>query len=137
MIANLTTKVTKGQLLYFRDKNYSDNLDKREFLRVGSRYIKNDDLILVVNDTESKYFLYKVTSEANEAFTIPNGSAKTYNVTFTKQTLTSDEVYALSSKTIYSYTSSPVKLSKLTATKILGLKKRVTFKIAPQYAITE
>jgi hypothetical protein len=135
---NLTQEIKKGDTLYFRDKKYSDNIDKREALKIGSKYIKNDDLILVVNDTESKYFLYKVTSQANEAFTIPNGSAKTYTITFTKQVLSNGEVYGIDSKTIYSYTSAPTPLlSKLSPTKILGLQSRFTFKLAPQYAITE
>lgn len=133
--SNLTTAIAKGEKVYFRDKNYSDNLDEKEKLKIGSKYIKNDDMILVVNDTSSKYFLYKVTSGASEAITIPNGSAITYTVTLTKQTLSTSEVYSIGDKSVYEYKDS--KLSKLTTTKLASLQKRVSFKLAPQYAITE
>ena len=137
MSSNLTTAVKINEKLFFRSKSYSDNLNERDKLSIGTRYIKNDDLILVVNDSESKYFLYKVTSGANEAFAIPNGSTATHTVTFTKQTLSTDFLYSVSNTSVYSYSSDPVKLSKLTATKLASLQSRVSFKLAPQYAITE
>jgi hypothetical protein len=138
MSSNLTTAIKKDTILYFKDKNYDGNLDEREKLKIGSKYIKNDDMILVRNTTGHKYFLYKVTSGASEAFTIPNGIAKTYTVTFTKQELSASEVYAISNEKVYSYSqSATIKLIELTPTKLASLQKRVTSKPAPQYAITE
>ena len=132
---NLTTAIAKGEKVYFRDKNYSDNLDEREKLKIVSKYIKNEDMILVVNADASKYFLYKVTSGASEAYAIPNGSGITHTVTLTKQALSTSETYSISGKDVYEYKDS--KLSKLTPTKLASLQKRVSFKLAPQYAITE
>ena len=138
--ANLTTAIKKADIVYFRDKEHSDNLNEREKLKIRSKYIKNDDLILVINSTENKYFLYKVTLNASEAFNIPSASAQTYEVTFEKQSLSTSEVYSayqlqVGDTGVYQYSSG--QLTQISKVKLASLQQRVTSKPAPQYAITE
>lgn len=136
MSANLTTAITKAQTLYFRDKNYYENSAERKKLIIsGSSYIKTGDKILVINSTENKHFLYTVNSDAEEARIIPQSVAKTYNVTFTKNTLSQNNLYQIgTSKYRYDETNQNFVLLPTSDATTSG---RVSFKFQPQYAITE
>jgi hypothetical protein len=136
MSANLTTAVAKTETLYFRDKLYYENQQEKSKLKItGSSYIKTGDKILVINSTANKYFLYTVALNAEEARAIPYSVAKTYNVTFTKETLSEDNLYTYgTSKYIYSQEDNNLTLINTSTATSTG---RASFKFAPQYAITE
>jgi len=136
MSANLTTAITQAETVYFRDKAYYENAEKKEKLKIsGKSYIKTGDKILVINDSQNKYMLYTVTSNAEAARSIPQSEAKTYDVTFTKYTLSESELYVYNGIN-YRYSQANNNLTKIptaNATKV----GRVSFKFEPQYAIAE
>ena len=136
MSANLTTAIAKAQTVYFRDKVYYENAQEREKLKIsGASYIKTGDKILVINDSQNKYMLYTVALNAEAARSISESEARTYNVTFTKHTLSESELYIFNG-TNYRYSQANNNLTTIStanATKV----GRVSFKFEPQYAITE
>jgi hypothetical protein len=136
MSANLTTAIAKAETVYFRDKVYYENSAERQKLKIsGASYIKTGDKILVINESQNKYMLYTVDLNAEAARSIPQSEAKTYGVTFTKYTLSENELYEYNGKN-YRYSQADNNLTTIstaTATKV----GRVSFKFEPQYAITE
>jgi len=136
MSANLTTAVTKSQTLYFRDKVYYENYAQKEKLKIsGSNYIKTGDKILVINESQSKYLLYTVTLNAEAAAIIPESEARTYSVTFTKYTLSENELYQYGTLN-YKYSQANNNLTTI-VTPNTTKNGKVLFKFEPQYAITE
>jgi len=136
MSANLTTAIAKAETVYFRDKVYYENAQEREKLKIsGASYIKTGDKILVINDSQNKYMLYTVALNAEAARSISESEARTYDVTFTKHTLSESELYVYNGIN-YKYSQADNNLTVLStanATKV----GRVSFKFEPQYAITE
>jgi hypothetical protein len=133
MVANLTSEIAKATDIYFRDKVHYENLTERQKLIIsGGKFIKPGEKILVINDTSSKYFLYTV-SDLNDATNILSSKAVTYSVTFTKEELSENEIYEFGNK---KYLYSDAKLTPTSASSTTAVGK-VTYKSAPQYAITE
>ena len=136
MSANLTTAIGKAETVYFRDKIYYENIaEKKKLIISGNSYIKTGDKILVINSSENKYFLYIVENNAEEARLIPQSVAKTYNVTFTKYTLSENELYQIGTSK-YRYDQNEENLVLL-VTSDATTSGRVSSKFQPQYAITE
>lgn len=136
MSANLTTAIAKPETIYFRDKVYYENVAEKEKLKIsGSNYIKSGDKILVINNSNNKYMLYTVALNAEAAILIPSSEAITYQVTFTKYTLSESDLYVYG-KTNYKYSQSVNDLSAI-STANTTKNGRVSFKFEPQYAITE
>jgi len=128
--------VTKSQTLYFRDKVYYENYAQKEKLKIsGSNYIKTGDKILVINESQSKYLLYTVTLNAEAAAIIPESEARTYSVTFTKYTLSENELYQYGTLN-YKYSQANNNLTTI-VTPNTTKNGKVLFKFEPQYAITE
>ena len=135
MTVNLTSEIAKGTDIYFRDKVYYENLtERRKLIISGGKFIKPGEKILVINDVSNKYFLYTVLN-LNDATNILSSKAVSYSVTFTKEVLSENEIYEIGNRR-YLYSDSDGTLAPTSASSATAVGK-VTYKSAPQYAITE
>ena len=129
---NMTTgKVNANKDLIFQDLYYTNNSTNNSKLKIGTKYIEQEDLILV--ETPSAKYLYQVTTLDTDATFLYNVSGLDYNVVFTKVSGAAEYKY--------NYGSSYFTISNGNVTAYgvpaFSVSDKVSTKIQPQYLPTE
>jgi hypothetical protein len=123
---DLGTAIAKNTVLSFNNPVADANVLINSKLKIGSRYLKTGDLILLNNENDVR--LYQVTSPVNTGI-FSDGQAVT--VTFTKVNLLESAIYVYGTSNYRYVGSSLFEVDKVQTV------RRFNYKIAPQYAITE
>jgi hypothetical protein len=133
VVLSVASTIGKGSNVVFKDKAFAENnTEKQKLILSSGKIIRSGEKILVLNSSSNKYFLYTVES-VNGADKIPQSINKNFDVTFTKETLLTSELYRVDGK-YYRFLDNKLEEISFPETTRSG---RVAFKFQPQYEITE
>ena len=124
--ADAGTAIAKNTVLTFNNKILDSNKVINDKLKKGQNYLKTGDLILL--NAASDVRLYQVTGPVD---TTVFSDGQSVSVSFTKVNLIESAIYIIN-KIKYRYVN-----GSLFQIQDVETIKRFTYKIAPQYAITE